>query len=157
MSLYMMTGSDFLDHSYEFLSEKLKKKNIKLSHQRLKILEYLCRTPIHPTVDQINNDLHKDIHTISKTTIYNTLNTLVTAGLVRVINMEDNEIRYDMTMENHGHFKCESFVLINDFKLDFDNLSTNKLAGYKINDSNVYFKGICPGCLLNIYNQMKGD
>ena len=57
------------------------------------------------TVDQIFTELHKNISTLSKTTVYNTLRVLVEAGLVRVITIEDNETRYDINIENHGHFK----------------------------------------------------
>jgi Fur family peroxide stress response transcriptional regulator len=58
---------------FEDLKEKLKKKNINLSYQRLKVLEYLTQVRTHPTVDQIFTDLQKDISTLSKTTVYNTL------------------------------------------------------------------------------------
>ncbi len=75
---------------------------------------------------------------------------MVSAGLVRVINIEDNETRYDIVTENHGHFKCEDCGSIFNFKIDFKCFSADELEGYRIDDRNVYFKGICPGCLLNI-------
>jgi Fur family peroxide stress response transcriptional regulator len=84
---------------FEDLKEKLKKKNINLSYQRLKVLEYLTQVRTHPTVDQIFTDLQKDISTLSKTTVYNTLRVLVQAGLVRVITIEDNETRYDIDLK----------------------------------------------------------
>lgn len=129
------------------LKQKLKIKNINLSYQRLKVLEYLIQNQCHPTVDRIFTDLHKDISTLSKTTVYNTLRVLVEAGLVRVITIEDNETRYDIDVENHGHFKCESCGRIYDFHIDIDILSPKDLKDFKISDKNVYFKGICPGCL----------
>lgn len=139
-----------MNPSFEYLKQELKNKNINLSYQRLKILEYLAQNHCHPTVEQIFTELHKDISTLSKTTVYNTLRVLVEAGLVRVITIEDNETRYDIDVENHGHFKCESCGTIYDFKLDMDKLSLMDLKGFKINDKNVYFKGICPECLSNI-------
>jgi Fur family transcriptional regulator, peroxide stress response regulator len=126
--------------------EELKQKNIYLSHQRLKVLEYLTLNQCHPTVDQIFTDLQKDIPTLSKTTVYNTLRILLDAGLVRVITIEDNETRYDIEIENHGHFKCESCGAIYDFNIDIDSLKINDLKNFKIHDKNVYFKGVCPRC-----------
>jgi Fe2+ or Zn2+ uptake regulation protein len=136
--------------TFEELSNELKRKKIRLSHQRLKVLEYLTLNLCHPTVDQIYVDLQKEVPTLSKTTIYNTLSTLVESGLVRVVTIEDNETRYDIEVNNHGHFKCESCGAIYNFNIDIDSLTSSDLKNFKINDKNVYFKGICPRCLSNI-------
>lgn len=132
---------------YDKLTEELKKNNIRLSYQRLKVLEYLINNKCHPTVEQIYSSLNKDIPTLSKTTIYSTLNTLVDAGMVRALNIEDKEIRYDITTEDHGHFKCESCGGIYDFNLEMDLLEIRDLENYSIRDKNVYFKGLCPKCV----------
>ncbi len=135
----------------EKIKQELKLKNISLSHQRLMVLEYLTQNnQCHPTVEQIFTGLQKDIPTLSKTTVYNTLRILAEAGLVRVITIEDNETRYDVNTQNHGHFKCESCGKINDFYIDIDSLACEELGNYQINDKDVYFKGICQSCLVNI-------
>ncbi len=46
---------------------------IKPSYQRIKIYEYIFNNNIHPTVDNIYKKLLKEIPTLSKTTVYNTL------------------------------------------------------------------------------------
>lgn len=134
--------------NFEDLLNKLKDKKIHLSHQRLKVLEYLVVNKCHPTVDQIYSNLHSEVPTLSKTTVYNTLNLLAEAGLVRVINIEDNENRFDIITGNHGHFKCESCKNIYDFNIDIDLFDSNDLQNFSINDKNVYFKGICPQCII---------
>lgn len=139
-----------MKQTYDFLYNELKKQDIRLSHRRLKVLEYLCQNQNHPAVGEIYVDLQKEVPTLSKTTIYNTLNILIEAGLVRVITIEDNETRYDIMVENHGHFKCESCRTIYNFNIDIDSLTSADLNNFKINDKNVYFKGICPNCLSNI-------
>ncbi len=136
--------------SFEELKQELKIRNIHLSYQRLKVLEYLTINQCHPTVEQIFTDLHKDISTLSKTTVYNTLGMLAEAGLVRIITIEDHETRYDIVTENHGHFKCESCGTIYDFCIDIDSLTCKDLSNFQINDKNVYFKGICQRCLSNL-------
>lgn len=134
--------------SYDSLSNELKKKNIRLSHRRSKVLEYLCKNPNHPTVDQIYGGLHKVIPTLSKTTIYNTLHILLEAGLIRVITVEDIETRYDIITEPHGHFKCVNCGTIFDFTMNLDLLTAEELNGFKIVDRDMYFKGVCSKCLL---------
>jgi Fe2+ or Zn2+ uptake regulation protein len=135
-----------MKRSYDELTNELKMKNIRLSHQRLKVLEYLTIHLDHPTVDQIYTDLQREIPTLSKTTVYSTLSTLADAGIVRVINIEGNETRYDIRVEDHGHFKCESCGTIYDFTADINSLRTGGLNHFDIKDKNLYFKGRCPTC-----------
>ena len=136
-----------MKRSYDELTNELKMKNIRLSHQRLKVLEYLTIHLDHPTVDQIHTALQKEIPTLSKTTVYSTLSALADAGLVRVINIEDNETRYDIRVEDHGHFKCESCGTIYDFTAAIDSLTTGDLNHFDIKDKNLYYKGRCPNCI----------
>ena len=135
---------------FEKLKQELKMKNIHVSHQRLKVLEYITENQCHPTVEQIFTDLQKEISTRSKTTVYNTLRMLSESGLVRVVATEDNETRYDVITESHGHFKCESCGMIYDFGINMDSLTSKDLNGFKIHNKNIYFKGICQRCLVNI-------
>jgi Fur family peroxide stress response transcriptional regulator len=134
------------------LSAELKNRKIHPSYQRIKVLEYLNKNQCHPTVDQIFKDLKSEIPTLSKSTIYNTLNLFLKSRLIREINIEDNEIRYDIITKNHGHFKCENCGKIFNFSIDFNSFKTEELSGFKITDKNLYFKGICPNCLSNINN-----
>jgi len=133
--------------SFEDLMHELVIRKIRPSHQRLKILEYLMEHPCHLTVDQIFNDLQKEIPTLSKSTVYNTLTSFMEAQLVRVITIEENETRYDIITHNHGHFKCDSCGAIYDFKINIDDFTAGELSGFQIYDKNVYFKGVCPKCL----------
>ena len=136
-----------MNTTFEQLTNELKNRNIRLSHQRLKVLEYINSHKTHPTVDQIYTDLQKEVPTLSKTTIYNTLNTLINANLVKLLTIEENETRYDSTIENHGHFKCESCGEIFDFDINFDSFAIEGLGNFKVNHKDVYFKGICPTCI----------
>lgn len=138
-----------MEHSFAEIASALARKNIRSSYQRIRILEYLMKNRCHPTVDQIYSALHAEIPSLSRTTIYNTLSMFHKANLVRVLTIEDNEARYDIEMENHGHFKCESCGKIYNFSFDVSLLKSNDLDNFQIADKNVYFKGICPRCLSN--------
>ena len=138
-----------MNQKIENLAKTLNEKDIKPSYQRIKILEYLIIKRSHPTVDKIFNDLLKEIPTLSKATVYNTLDLFKEANLVRIVTIENNGTRYDAKIASHGHFKCESCGSIYDFEVNIDNLSTDSLEHFKINEKNVYFRGICPKCLNN--------
>ncbi|MBA1336307.1 MAG: transcriptional repressor [Firmicutes bacterium] len=127
---------------------------IKPSYPRIKILEYLITKRSHPTVDEIYSNLVKEIPTLSKTTVYNTLNLLISANIVRVVASEENETRYDADVTSHGHFKCEKCGAIYDFRIDVGALKTDDLKNFKIKEKNVYYRGICEECLDNIENKI---
>ena len=50
--------------SFEDLKQELKIKNINLSHQRLKVIEFLTQNRCHPTVDQIFTKVRKVLYTV---------------------------------------------------------------------------------------------
>ena len=135
-----------MSEKFEYLKGELKKNSIRLSHQRLKVLEYLSNKKSHPSVDEIFNNLREEVPTLSKTTIYNTLKTLEGADLVKVINIEDNESLYDADVDDHGQFKCTTCGKVFDFALDFDSILLKGLEGFKVEKRDVYFKGVCPNC-----------
>jgi len=134
----------------EDLSNELKKKNIRLTHQRLKILEYLSNSKTHPTVEEIYHALKNEVPSLSKTTIYNTLNYLSELKLIKTLIVDDNEARFDAVTGSHGHFKCDECGKIYDFDLNTEAFDTEYLDDFKVNEKIVYFKGICPGCLSKI-------
>ena len=139
------------------IADTLTKNKIRPSFQRIKVLDYLISNQHHPNVDRIFKDLQSEVPTLSKATIYNTLNLFVKAGLVRVLTIEDKETRYDIVTETHGHFKCEECGTIFNFEVDPELLATDELAGFKIVERNVYFKGVCSKCLLNMNNKCRKE
>lgn len=128
------------------LRELLAKHNIRVSHQRLLILDYLIMHPTHPTADKIYKDLKKVDPVISQATVYNTLNLLVEHKLVKELDFNMSSKRYEFKKTNHGHFICESCGLIED--LDVDDLEyPEELKEYEIDNVEVIYRGLCPVCL----------
>ncbi len=129
--------------------EELRRVGIKPSIQRLKIYDYLIRTTEHPTIDIIFNKLSSEIPTLSKTTVYNTMKLFQENGLVMVVNIEDNETRYDADTSFHGHFKCSECGRVYDFPLPTSQPNIKVLANHIIKESHYYLKGICANCKLS--------
>ena len=135
-----------MEPSLDFLTQQLKSKGIRPSYQRIKILEYLFRKEGHPTVDEIFRALSADVPPPSKVTIYNTLHSFVAAGLARLVDIDEAEMHYDLTLTNHGHFLCEECGGIYDFEVNIDRVPIEGLSRFEITQKNVYFKGLCPNC-----------
>lgn len=125
----------------------LMEHNIKPSYPRIKVMEYLLTRKNHPTVEQIYEGLVKEIPTLSKTTVYNTLSLFTDAKIARSVTIEDNEVRYDADISNHGHFKCDVCGNVFDFHVKIEDTKTEGLEHFDIRERNVYYKGTCSTCL----------
>ncbi|MBN1968063.1 MAG: transcriptional repressor [Candidatus Delongbacteria bacterium] len=128
------------------IKEILLDKGIKPSYQRIKIYEFLLENMIHPTVDIIYSEIIKEIPTLSKTTVYNTLDLFKEKGLVNVISIGGVEAKYDAAIEFHGHLKCDICGLIYDIPVKLENNSIVVPQGFEISSKNFYLHGICKNC-----------
>lgn len=138
-----------MEFHIEDIGGYLKSHEIKPSYQRIKIFQYLVENRNHPTVDMIYKALCTEIPTLSKTTVYNTLNLFIEKKIVNVIVIEENETRYDSVMAVHGHFKCEKCGKIYDIDINQSILKDDMLKNYEIKEQHYYFKGICQDCSNN--------
>jgi len=130
----------------ERIQNLLRAHGIKPSHHRIKVYQYLIENRNHPSVDMIYQELVQEIPTLSKTTVYNTLNLFLEKGIAIMITIDENETRYDADTSLHGHFRCNRCEGIYDLPLDTEALKWETLDGFVISESHLYFKGLCPGC-----------
>lgn len=128
------------------VKDYLLQKKINPSYQRLKILEYLMNSQSHPTVDIIYRTLFEEIPTLSKTTIYNTLNLFIEKGLITGLTIEENEVRYDANTAPHAHFKCTMCGKVFDITIDFPPQVGTTVYGHIVKEKHFYMKGICKDC-----------
>ena len=127
--------------------EILENAGIKPSFQRLKIFQFLYENRTHPTVDTIHSYLIKEIPTLSKTTIYSMIKLLVEKRLVKEIEFDEHEIRYDFISEKHAHLKCIECGKIFDVHLPWcKECENDEIEGHSILQCFPYFKGICREC-----------
>jgi len=101
----------------------------------------------HPTVAEIYDVLITDIPSLSKTTVYNTLNLFVDKELVEEVTIEGSEMRYDIKdPEGHGHFKCTKCHKIYDVPIQIDKIFSDEMSDFLVQAQFVHFVGICPDC-----------
>jgi len=113
----------------------------------MRILACLHEPDSHPTVEEIYQRLSPEITSLSKATIYNTLHTFVEAGLARTVGIDEGELHYDLTVSDHGHFKCCVCGKIYNFEIPADQIQVQGLDHFEITEKNIYFRGKCPNCL----------
>jgi Fur family peroxide stress response transcriptional regulator len=118
----------------------LKDSNLKVTPQRVAVLEALNNLKNHPTADKIKEYVVKNHPNIAVGTIYKTLETFVDKGLVKKVKTEKDVMRYDAILENHHHLYCKDTERIEDFFDDeLDNLidkyfKKKKIPNFKVKD-----------------------
>lgn len=128
------------------IGDSLKARGVKPSVIRIRVMQYLLENKVHPNADVIYKVLLRDIPTLSKTSIYNTLKTLSSKGLILEVMTGAGEIRFDGYPERHAHFMCNECGVIMDVKLECETCSTPDLNGCKVMEQSIYLKGICAAC-----------
>ncbi len=131
------------EHSKQLLMEK----GIKPTLQRLKILESMERLGEHPTAEMIFKELVKEIPTMSRTTIYNTLRSFQDKGIIIPVMITGTEIRYDMNLSCHHHLLCEKCGRIVDVAVECPNIHKTHIHGHQIKELHGYLRGVCVQCL----------
>lgn len=132
---------------FEKYVKLLKENSIKVTPQRLEILKYLDKHRTHPTVDEIYNELKENNPSLSKTTVYNSVEILNKYSIIQSISISVNESRYDFRDDMHHHFLCKKCGRIIDINITCPNINKTIKDGYKITEVHGYFKGICKDCL----------
>lgn len=133
-------------HNFTDLAALLESKSIKPSLQRLLLLNYMQKNHDHPTVEKIFADLAAQAHALSRATVYNTLTLFVQKKILRVVNLDNNEARYDILTHDHGHFVCESCGAIYDVPVDFDALNLQFPDAGDIRQRDIFYRGVCKHC-----------
>lgn len=127
------------------LKNMLESKNVKPSFQRISVLRYIMQNMNHPSAETIYKNLVDEIPTLSKTTIYNTLNLLTKNNIITSLSITDTEIRYDYQEKNHAHFLCLYCKQI--FDVENSEASNIKMInGHQIQQVQIHYKGICLDC-----------
>ena len=88
---------------YENINKLFAQLGLKLTMQRLAILEYLMNTKSHPSAEMIYNDLKQKYPTITLSTVYNTLEVFEEKGLIKRVPTFSGTARYDANINPHLH------------------------------------------------------
>jgi len=125
----------------------LRQFSIKPSVQRSAVMNFLMKNHIHPTIDEIYMALVPTMPTLSKTTVYNTLDLFVEKGAVQALVIDGRNARYDVNISAHGHFMCKSCGKIYDvFDLDASMFKLPETTDFKIDSVDVSYFGVCKSC-----------
>lgn len=126
--------------------EYLQQYNINPTEERLRIVDCLMSHYVHPTADEVYNLMRTSGSTVSRATVFNTLNTLVDHSALHALQIEDGVTRYDIDLHPHAHFRCTRCGTIYDIPIR-RSASFDIPAGFTTSDTDYFISGLCPDCL----------
>lgn len=124
----------------EILHKILSDNGLRVTPQRIAVLEAIKRLANHPAAEKIIEFVRINHPNISSGTIYKTLDTFVDAGLLKRVKTDRDVMRYDAMTHSHHHLYCADSDRIEDYNDDelnallADYFAKRKIPGFSIDD-----------------------
>lgn len=129
------------------IREKISEKGLKVTPQRVAVLEAIYELNNHPTAENIAEHIKESQPNIAIGTIYKVLDALVKNKIIKKVTTEADKMRYDGTTERHHHLHCGESDLIEDYVDDELNqilteyFNKKDIKGFHIKDFAVQING----------------
>lgn len=150
--LTSLHGKPMLENQsrFEQMLDKVRKKNFRITPQRIALLRILASSEEHPSVERIFEIVKRDFPTTSVATVYKTLFLLKELQEVQELGFPHAGNRYDgVRPYPHPHLICTECKRILDPQLDSLEGMTRELAeetDFTITSHRLDFFGVCPEC-----------
>jgi len=129
--------------------DQLREHGLSVTAQRLAILQAVTSQP-HATADQISDLAVAALGTISRQSVYDSLNTLVEKGVLRRIQPMGSPALYeDRVNDNHHHLICRDCGHVVDVDCAIGMRPCLDAAddhGFEIDEAEVAYWGRCQRC-----------
>jgi Fur family peroxide stress response transcriptional regulator len=138
---------------YADLAVQLSCNGLKVTPQRLSILQAIHDLNNHPTAEHILMEIRKKNPRIATGTVYHVLDTLVRHKIIKRVKTDQDVMRYDGVQKNHHHLYCSQCDQIEDYndqeldRLLMDYFRNKKLKGFRIEEFVLQIKGKFDTCL----------
>ncbi len=119
---------------------KLIESKLKVTPQRLAVLEAILKLNNHPTAENIIDFIRKAHPNIATGTVYQVLDVLTEKNIIKRVKTDKDVMRYDGIMDKHHHLYCAESDRIEDFfdeklnSLIENYFKKKKIPNFKIND-----------------------
>lgn len=124
------------------LLQALKSHGIQPTAQRLAVARYVLVAKSHPTADEVWEKVRARNPTLSRATVYNTLNLFVEKGLLGTQALREGALVFDPCVTRHHHFVDEKTGAIHDVPWEAVKVTgEGSLAGYEVRDYQVVMRG----------------
>ena len=120
----------------------LRKVGIQPTPQRLAIAKFVLSVSSHPTADQVFTEVQRTLPSLSRATVYNTLNLFTQRGLLQTVHFHEDFVRFDANVSRHHHFIDEATGGVYDIPLEELKVSgLSNLTDFDVTEYQVILRG----------------
>lgn len=127
----------------------LRGASLRVTRPRLAVLGAVSTHP-HADTDSVIRAVRTELPEVSHQTVYDSLNALTAAGLVRRIQPSGSVARYESRVgDNHHHVVCRACGVIADVDCAVGEapcVTASEDHGFTIDEAEVIYWGLCPDC-----------
>ena len=122
---------------------------LRVTSPRVAVLQAVHGHP-HADTETIFGAVRSSLPGVSRQAVYDVLNALTAAGLVRRIQPSGSVARYESRVgDNHHHVVCRSCGVIADVDCAVGEapcLTPSDHSGFALDEAEVIYWGLCPDC-----------
>jgi Fe2+ or Zn2+ uptake regulation protein len=134
----------------ETILKKMREKGLKLTPQRMAIVEaFVEQNPLHPGARLIHQEAKKKYRGLSFSTVYLTLNELSKHGIIKILEFDRMENRFDGNVDEHINLICKGCRKIMDHEAppNLHGQAIGKKTRFLVTESRLEYYGYCSECL----------
>ncbi len=142
---------DIRNINIERFKDTLQREGLRLTRQRMAVLKDILASEGHRECDEILFSLRKKQISVSRATVYRTLDILEKAGFVRKMDVGDGRSRYEnkLSQSHHDHLiclECGRIIEFVDLEIENRQAQLSKDQGFKLLSHSHQLFGICARC-----------
>jgi Fur family ferric uptake transcriptional regulator len=131
------------------IEQMLRAAELRVTRVRMAVLSAAHERP-HADTNSIIETVRQRLGEVSHQAVYDVLEALTTAGLLRRIQPSRSVARYESRVgDNHHHIVCRSCGAVADIDCSVGDAPCLMPAddhGYSIDEAEVIYWGLCPSC-----------
>ncbi len=132
------------------IEEMLRENKLKVTPKRISIYNFLASTTSHPTAEEVYNQIKEEHPSMSLATVYKTLDTFSSKGMILEINTNLGYSRYDANTSLHAHLFCNECQTLVDGEMKMSNndlmRKVKNQKGFKLENVKLLICGTCEEC-----------
>ncbi len=134
----------------EAFSDRLRAHGLRVTAPRVAVLRVLAEAGDHPSAELIAQRVRRRLGSVSIQAVYQVLDALQSADLVRRIEPAGGPARYEARVgDNHHHVVCRRCGRAEDVDCAVGRrpcLTAAETHGFALDEAEVTYWGLCPEC-----------